>query len=81
MPIQLPFLHLQYILSFLTVDSPKGDKLRRKILKCESKVKARMSPFLPFNHCFQQNFYFDQKQHGTGEPDLGLGDIWHNIIS
>ena len=40
-----------------------------------------MSPFLPFNHYFQQNFYFDQKQHGTGEPDLGLGDIWHNIIS
>ena len=31
------------------------------------------------NHCFQQKFHFDE-EHGTGEPDLGFGDVWHNII-
>ena len=40
---------------------------------------ARVSPLQ--NHCFQWNFHFDQKQHGTREPDLGFGDIWHNMIS
>ena len=55
-------------------------KLKCKILKYRGKAKARISPLLPFHHCFQKKFNFDQK-HGTGEPDLGFGDIWHNIIS
>lgn len=25
--------------------------------------------------------HLDEKQHSTGEPNLGFGDIWHNMIS